>query len=266
MVHTVRSIAIDAALEAGRILRGHVGQLDGVDYKGEIDIVTAADHAAEEAVLERLSGAFPDFGILAEESGARAARNGSSSRWVVDPLDGTTNFATANPHFCVSIALEQDDRVELGVVYDPILDELFIAERGHGSRVNGKRLTVSRIDVFLQAMLSTGFPYDVNNRSENLEKFRYFTHLTRAVRRVGAAALDLCYVAAGRYDGFWEAGLKPWDSAAGSLVVLEAGGMVTDYQGREFRIEGPDLVATNGLIHTDLLDGLQEQNERAEAK
>lgn len=264
-MHTTRSIAIEAALEAGRILRGHIGNLDGVDYKGEIDIVTAADHAAEEAVLERLHGAFPDFGILAEESGAQSATSGSSSRWVVDPLDGTTNFATANPHFAVSIALERDDRVVLGVVYDPMLDELFIAERGRGATVNGKRLAVSRIDVFLQAMLSTGFPYDINRRSENLEMFTHFTHLTRAVRRVGAAALDLCYVAAGRYDGFWEAGLKAWDSAAGSLIVLEAGGMVTDYQGQEFTIQGPNLVASNGLIHDDLLDGLQRQVGRAGA-
>ncbi|MEX2425845.1 MAG: inositol monophosphatase family protein [Thermomicrobiaceae bacterium] len=265
-MHTTRSIAIEAALEAGRVIRGHLGTLDGVDYKGEIDIVTAADHAAEEAVLNSLWGAFPDFGILAEESGAQAATNGSSSRWVVDPLDGTTNFATANPHFAVSIALERDDRVVLGVIYDPMLDELFIAERGRGATVNGKRLAVSRIDVFLQAMLSTGFPYDVNKRSENLEMFTYFTHLTRAVRRVGAAALDLCYVAAGRYDGFWEAGLKPWDSAAGSLVVLEAGGMVTDYQGQEFTIQGPNIVASNGLIHDELLDGLQRQAGRAGAR
>jgi myo-inositol-1(or 4)-monophosphatase len=256
-LHTVRSIAIDAALEAGRILRGYVGNLDGIDYKSEIDIVTAADHHAEEAVLERLRGAFPDFGILAEESGVSGPSNGSSSRWVVDPLDGTTNFATGNPHVCVSIGLEREGKIVLGVVYDPMLDELFIAERGAGAWLNGRRMHVSKVDVLLQSMLATGFPYDVNNRSASLELFNHFTHLTRAVRRAGAAALDLCYVAAGRYDGFWEAGLKPWDAAAGSLMVVEAGGVITEFSGGEFNIESPSLVASNGQIHADLLAGVQ---------
>ncbi len=259
-MHTPRSIAIHAALEAGRILRHYVGNLEGVDYKGEIDIVTAADHAAEAAVLERLNGAFPEFGILAEESGVTDARNGSSSRWVVDPLDGTTNFANANPHVCVSIALERDGEVILGVVYDPMLDELFVAERGAGAHMNGERISVSPTTVLLQSMLATGFPYDLNKRSENLERFRHFTHLTRAVRRAGAAALDLCYVAAGRYDGFWEAGLQPWDSAAGSLLVVEAGGLVTDYSGDDFWIESPSVVASNGHIHNDILSGLRPEN------
>ncbi len=255
-MQTPRSAAIDAALEAGRIIRHHLGELDHIDYKGEIDIVTVADHEAEAAVLERLNNAFPDFGILAEESGKQEARNGSSSRWVVDPLDGTTNFANANPHVCVSIALERDGRVTLGVVYDPLLDELFVAERGAGARVNGRRLHVTSTNVFLQSMLATGFPYDVQKRHENLERFQHFTHLTRAVRRVGAAALDLCYVSAGRFDGFWEAGLQPWDSAAGSLMVLEAGGTVTDYYGDEYWIESPGIIATNGHIHHYLLEGL----------
>lgn len=256
-MHTPRSIAIDAALEAGRIIRHHVGNLDHVDYKGEIDIVTIADHEAEAAVLERLNGAFPDFGILAEESGTQDARNGSSSRWVVDPLDGTTNFASANPHVGVSVALEREGRVILGVVYDPNLDELFVAERGAGAHINGTRLRVSKTTVFLQSMLATGFPYDRARRHENLERFQHFTHLTRAVRRVGAAALDLCYVAAGRFDGFWEAGLQPWDAAAGSLMVLEAGGTVTDYYGDEYSIDAPGIIATNGNIHEYLLEGLK---------
>lgn len=256
-MHTPRSIAIDAALEAGRIIRKHFGKLDGVEYKGEIDVVTVADHEAEAAVLERLTGAFPDFGVLAEESGTRDGNGGSSSRWVVDPLDGTTNFANANPHICVSIGLEQDGRVTLGVVYDPMRDELFIAERGSGATCNGKRIHVTDTSVFLQSMLATGFPYDLEKRAENLERFQHFTHLTRAVRRVGAAALDLCFVANGRFDGFWESGLKPWDSAAGSLMVLEAGGRVTDYYGEEYWIDSPGLIATNGHVHNDLLAGLR---------
>jgi myo-inositol-1(or 4)-monophosphatase len=258
-VHTPRSIAVEAALEAGRIIRYHAGNLDSIDYKGEIDIVTAADHEAEEAVLDRLSGAFPDFGILAEESGVRAARNGSTCRWVVDPLDGTTNFANANPHVCVSIGLERDGKVIFGVVYDPMLDELFIAEQGSGAHLNGKRIHVTSTAVFLQSMLATGFPYDLQKRHENLEHFKHFTHLTRAVRRVGAAALDLCYVAAGRFDGFWEAGLQPWDAAAGSLIVQEAGGMVSDYQGGEYWIEAPGIIATNGHIHEYLLEDLRPE-------
>jgi myo-inositol-1(or 4)-monophosphatase len=259
-LHTPRSIAIDSALEAGRIIRKHFGRLDSIQYKGEIDVVTVADHEAEHAVLERLTAEFPDFGVLAEESGAREARNGSSSRWVVDPLDGTTNFASANPHICVSIGLEQDDRVTLGVVYDPMRDELFIAERDSGATMNGKPLKVSATSVFLQSMLATGFPYDREKRAENLERFQHFTHLTRAVRRVGAAALDLCFVAAGRFDGFWESGLKPWDSAAGSLMVLEAGGTVTNYYGQEYSIDSPGLIATNGHVHEELLAGLRPEN------
>jgi myo-inositol-1(or 4)-monophosphatase len=265
-VHTARSIAVDAALEAGRILRRYVGNLDGVDYKSEIDIVTEADHAAEVAILDRLNGAFPEFGILAEESGVREGKNGSTTRWVVDPLDGTTNFATGNPHVCVSIALEREESVTLGVVYDPMLDELFIAERGAGAWLNGKRVRVSAIDVFLQSMLATGFPYDLNNRTKSLEWFNHFTHLTRAVRRAGSAALDLCYVAAGRYDGFWEAGLKPWDAAAGSLMVLEAGGRVTDFAGNEFGIESPSLIATNGNVHDDLLKRLKQDADELGGK
>lgn len=259
-MHTPRSIAIDSALEAGRIIRKHFGHLDSVQYKGVIDVVTVADHEAEDAVLERLTTNFPDFGVLAEESGARAARNGSSSRWVVDPLDGTTNFASANPHICVSIGLEQEGRVTLGVVYDPMRDELFIAERGSGATMNGARVHVSHTSVFMQSMLATGFPYDPAKRAENLERFQHFTHLTRAVRRVGAAALDLCFVAAGRFDGFWESGLKPWDSAAGSLMVLEAGGTVTDYNGHDYWIDSPGLIATNGYVHEELLAGLRPAN------
>jgi myo-inositol-1(or 4)-monophosphatase len=261
-VHTTRSIAIEAALEAGRIIRKHAGNLDQVEYKGEIDIVTVADREAEEAVLERLNAAFPDFGVLAEESGSQDARNGSSSRWIVDPLDGTTNFANAYPHVCVSIALQQDVQVMLGVIYDPMLDELFIAERNNGAHVNGKKLQVTSSTVMMESMLATGFPYDPAKRHENLDRFVYFTHRTRAVRRVGAAALELAYVAAGRFDGFWESGLKPWDAAAGSLMVQEAGGVVTDYSGGSFQVDSAGIVATNGHLHDYLLSGLRaESNE-----
>jgi myo-inositol-1(or 4)-monophosphatase len=256
-LHTPRSIAVDAALEAGRVLRRYFGHLESVDFKGEIDIVTEADRAAEQTVLGRLLGAFPDFGVLAEESGSTADTSGRNARWLVDPLDGTTNFANSYPHFCVSIALEREGTIELGVVYVPMLDELFIAERGQGAWLNGKQIRVSTADSLIHSVLATGFQYDLALRGDNLGAFGHFTFETRAVRRDGSATIDLCYVAAGRFDGFWEAGLEPWDVAAGSLMILEAGGQISDYRGDRYRIYGPDCVATNGLIHNQVLEGVQ---------
>lgn len=256
-MHTPRSIAVEAALEAGRILRGYFGTLDQVEFKGEIDIVTDADRAAEVAILDRLQRAFPDFGVLAEESGTVDARNGSGGRWIVDPLDGTTNFANAYPHFCVSIGLEMDGELALGVVYQPMLEELFITQRGQGAWLNGHRIVVSTTTTMLNAVLSTGFRYEREKRLDNIPIFSHFTHEARAIRRDGSATLDLCYVAAGRFDGFWEAGIKPWDVAAGALLITEAGGRMTDYAGNPYRIDSPGCVATNGLIHADVLSGVQ---------
>lgn len=265
-VQTPRSVAIESALEAGRILRDYFGTLDSVDFKGEIDIVTDADRSAERAVLDRLRHAFPEFGVLAEESGASEPAVGSNSRWIIDPLDGTTNFANGYPHFCVSIGLEVDSELRLGVVYQPMLDELFIAERGQGAWLNGERLAVSRTEILLSSVLATGFHYDPAKRGENLPIFAHFTHQTRAVRRDGSATLDLCYVAAGRFDGFWETGIRAWDAAAGTLLISEAGGTMTDYAGNQYRIDTPECVATNGLIHSQVLSGIQHAGEGSGAR
>jgi myo-inositol-1(or 4)-monophosphatase len=265
-LETPRSIAVRSALEAGRTLRSYFGNLTTVDFKGEIDIVTEADRAAEEIVLGRIRTAFPDDAILAEESGSRAAENGSDRRWVVDPLDGTTNFANSYPHFCVSIALEIEEIIQLGVVYVPMLEELFIAERGAGATVNGRQIRVSSEQSLLNSVVSTGFEYSTERRGRNLPRFAHFTHTTRAVRRDGSAAIDLCYVAAGRFDGFWEAGLSPWDVAAGSLMVTEAGGTITDYAGNSYRIDAENCIATNGHIHREMRSGIQTADERAFAK
>jgi myo-inositol-1(or 4)-monophosphatase len=256
LLHTPRSVAVDAALEAGRVLRSYFGTLDSVEFKGEIDVVTEADRVAEDAVIRRIVNAFPDHAILAEESGSTTGAGDTSERWLIDPLDGTTNFANAYPHFCVSIALERDNALQLGVIYVPMLDELFIAERGQGLTLNGEPVHVSRTGSLLNSVLSTGFKYDRQSRGDNIGPFTHFTFRTRAVRRDGSAAMDLCYVAAGRFDGYWEAGLNPWDAAAGALMVVEAGGRITDYRGNAFRIDGPDCIASNGLIHEDMISGL----------
>jgi myo-inositol-1(or 4)-monophosphatase len=261
-MYTPRAIAIDAALEAGRVLRSYFGEIDGIDFKGEIDIVTEADREAERIVLERLVNAFPAFALLGEETGAHDGDTDGAGRWIVDPLDGTTNFANGYPHFCVSIALELKGTLELGVVYAPMVDELLIAQQGQGAWLNGERMHVSRSDRLINSVVSTGFEYDRDKRDSNLGRFAWFTHETRAVRRDGSAAIDLCYVAAGRFDGFWEAGLNPWDVAAGALLVTESGGRITDYAGNEFRIDSPNCVASNGLIHRDMLAGVQAAGGR----
>ena len=241
-LHTPRSVAVEAALEAGRVLRGYIGRL--------------------ETVLEQLQRAFPDYGVLAEESGVVIGEGNPTTRWIVDPLDGTTNFANGYPHFCVSIALERNDELHLGVVYVPMLDELFIAEKGQGAWMNGERLAVSREAVLRNSVLSTGFEYAPVKRKNNLGRFAYFTETARAIRRDGSATIDLCYVAAGRFDGFWEAGLNPWDVAAGALMVREAGGSLTDYVGNEYRIDAPGWGATNGHIHAAVLSGIQKNGAR----
>ena len=262
-MHTHRSIAISAALEAGRTLRRYYQNVGTVTYKGEIDIVTEADQTAENAIISRLQGAFPEYGILAEESGVHESTSGTTRKWIIDPLDGTTNFANGYPHFCVSIALEQEGEVVLGVIYEPNRDELFIAEAGAGVYVNGVRSRVSETSDLIRSVVSTGFQYDRDERASNLNRFAHFTHETRAVRRDGSAALDLCYVAVGRFDGYWEAGIKPWDAAAASLMVREGGGTITDFTGNAFRVDSPSCVASNGVLHHDLLSGIRRSGGKA---
>ena len=216
------------------------------------------DHRAEAAVIEILETAFPDHGILTEES---KGREGSGSyRWILDPLDGTTNYAHGYPFFCVSLALEKDGQIIWGIIYDPLREELFAAEAGRGATVNGKALQVSATRHIQQSFLCTGFPYDMRESLEdNLRYFSRFAKTVQAIRRDGSAALDLCYVAMGRFDGFWEMKLNPWDVAAGSLIVTEAGGRVTDFSGNHFSIHGQEILASNKLIHDEMLRVLSLQ-------
>jgi myo-inositol-1(or 4)-monophosphatase len=240
------------------ILKNEYGKKQNIKFKGAINLVTEMDHRAEAAVIEILETAFPDHGILTEES---KGREGSGSyRWILDPLDGTTNYAHGYPFFCVSLALEKDGQILWGIIYDPLREELFAAEAGRGATVNGKALQVSATRHIQQSFLCTGFPYDMRESSEdNLRYFSRFAKTVQAIRRDGSAALDLCYVAMGRFDGFWEMKLNPWDVAAGSLIVTEAGGRVTDFSGDHFSIHGQEILASNGLIHDEMLRVLSLQ-------
>jgi myo-inositol-1(or 4)-monophosphatase len=245
-------IFIEATVrEAGALLRERIDDLHTVQYKGEINLVTEADRLSEALIVDRIRKAFPGHDILAEESPETAS--GSGFRWIIDPLDGTTNYAHGYPVFCVSIALETEGMIRLGAVYNPMLDELFIAERGAGAFLNGRRLTVSRTVELSRSLLATGLPYDLReDRNNNINYFGAMALNAQAVRRAGAAALDLAYLAAGRFDGFWELKLMPWDVAAGWLLVEEAGGVVTDLQGDPFDLYSPHMLASNGLIHAGM--------------
>jgi myo-inositol-1(or 4)-monophosphatase len=255
---TPRSVAIDVAREAGRILGAHYGRAKEVRYKGEVDLVTEIDVRSEALIVERIQHYFPDHNILSEESGrTRSPETSSPYRWIIDPLDGTTNFAHGYPFFCVSIGLERDGETILGVVYAPTLDELFVAERGFGAFLNGRRLGVSSTDSLIRSLLVTGFNYDRDTAQANLARWEHFLMRSQAVRRDGSAALNLCFVAAGRFDGYWELGLKPWDCAAGALLVREAGGIVTDGEGAPHHFEAPALIASNGHLHPALIEGVR---------
>ena len=217
-----------------------------------INLVTEMDRLSEAEIVSILNREFPEFGILAEESDEK--KGGAPYRWILDPLDGTTNYAHGYPFFSISLALEKDGEVVWGIVYDPLREEIFMGELGKGASVNGKLLKVSATENVGSSFLCTGFPYDVRESSENnLSYFNRFTKTARAIRRDGSAALDLCYVAMGRFDGFWEVKLHPWDTAAGSLIVKEAGGQVTDFKGAPFNLNGNELLASNGLIHKDMV-------------
>jgi myo-inositol-1(or 4)-monophosphatase len=247
--------ATEIVLRAGEIQRA--GQRSGfhVAKKGAIDLVTEIDLACERMCRAIIAERFPDHDVLAEEldAGEREPR-GSRHRWIFDPLDGTTNFAHGLPIFCASLGLEIDGRIEVGAVFDPSRNELFTAERGEGAYMNGSALSVSSAAALVDALLVTGFPYDIHKRSEDLlENFAAFLERARGVRRLGSAAIDLCYVAAGRFDGFWEQHLKPWDVAAGALIVEEAGGRVTGIDGSPFDHSAAHLVASNGHVHDQIL-------------
>lgn len=250
------NFAIQTARDAGRLLAERFGRDLQISNKSELDLVTESDLASERLIIDRIKTYYPRHTILAEESGTNPpAKDGRADdwRWIIDPLDGTTNYAHTYPCFCVSLGLEHNGRLELGVVYDPMRDEMFSAERGQGAALNGKRIRVSRTPNLSSALLCTGFPYDVRERGEFARHFANFIMNAQGVRRDGAAALDLAYVAAGRFDGFWEEGLKPWDVAAGALLIEEAGGKVSDYHGGALDIFSPPILASNGSIHEQMM-------------
>ena len=258
MASLERRVAVDAARAAGQLLKSELPGSRRIAYKGSpTNLVTEMDARVEELIVGRLAAAFPDDAVLGEERGARTGRSGR--RWIIDPLDGTTNYAHGFPAFGVSIGLESAGRVELGVVYDPNLDEMFVAERGRGTTVNDRPLAVSATPTLDESLLATGFPYNIREaRDNNLEEYAAFSVRVRAVRRLGSAVLDLAWLACGRLDGLWGLRLGPWDVAAGSLLVEEAGGRVTDLTGGALDLDAPSLVATNGHIHSAVLDVLRE--------
>lgn len=246
------AVALEAAEAGARVLRQRFGQTLQIRHKGAVDLVTDADQQAEAAIVEVLRRNFPEHDILAEEQDW--GRRESPYRWIIDPLDGTTNFAHGFPWFAVSIALEVAGVVELGVVHAPVQNTIFSAQRGVGVGVgawrDGAPLQVSATERLDQALLATGFPYDRNSsQANNYDNFLQFQQLAQACRRPGAASLDLAYTAAGAFDGYWEMKLKPWDVAAGSLLVTEAGGMVSDFSGKNWDIYGCECLASNGRIH-----------------
>jgi myo-inositol-1(or 4)-monophosphatase len=244
--------AIDLARKAGAVLRSYVGREKGVAYKGRANLVTLADKESEALILKGIRERYPDHAILAEESGAAGAAT-AETRWIIDPLDGTTNFAHQYPSYTVSIGVESGGEIVCGAVYEPLRDEMFSGARGQGAFLNGERLRVSTVDRLAEGLLITGFPYDFRDRLDTvLAQFRGFLLEAQAVRRGGSASLDLCYLAAGRCDGFWELGLQPWDTAAGSLIASEAGARVTDFDGQPFSIHKREILASNGRIHDEM--------------
>jgi myo-inositol-1(or 4)-monophosphatase len=250
-----REFAIEIARETGTFLSSKLNSTHEIDYKGEINLVTEGDKISEKMITSRINQLFPDHDILAEEF--TFTNRGSDFRWIIDPLDGTTNYAHGYPFFCVSIALKKLDEIILGVIYNPMLKEMFVAEKGEGAFLNGREIHVSNTIRIAESFLATGFPYDIREDTQNnLNYFNEMIMKARAIRRAGSAALDLAYVAAGRFDGFWELKLNPWDTAAGWLMVEEAGGVVTDMRGKKYYLESPIILASNGRIHKEMMDVL----------
>lgn len=254
---SMRELLLNVADEAGRVLLEMFDRGIAIEYKGACDLVTEADRRAEALIVSRVRERFPDHDILAEEGDY--GRRGSDIRWIIDPLDGTTNYAHGYPWFAVSIAVEVAGILTLGAISNPCLGELFLAERGKGAFLGERRLRVSSTPVLEQSLLATGFAYDhKTSRANNYEYFTRFQQAAQACRRPGVASLDLASVAAGRFDGFWEMKLKPWDLAAGVLLVKEAGGQVSDFDGRPMSLNGSECLASNGLIHPRMLQILQQ--------
>jgi myo-inositol-1(or 4)-monophosphatase len=248
------------AMEAGSLVHGFYESGVATEYKGEADLVTEADRASERLIVERLHSRFPSHGVFGEE-GSRGQME-SEYRWYIDPIDGTTNFAHRYPVFCVSLGLEsrppdlpanQDGEIVAAVIYDPTRKELFVAEKGQGAYLNGRRIQVSRTASLGESLLATGFPSRKRHQNPNIHFYQEITMRSHGVRRAGSAALDLAYTACGRFDGFWEFNLNPWDTAAGCLLVTEAGGTLTCFAGSPFQLTSHEILATNGRIHNELV-------------
>jgi|SRR5579863_733105 len=253
--NTLRATLLSVTKAAGKVIRDGLKREVKIQYKGEINLVTEIDRQSEDLIVKTIRSRFPEHGIIAEEGSLLESR--SPYRWIIDPLDGTTNYAHRFPFFCVSIGLEFEGEMCLGVVYNPVLAELFFAERGKGATLNGKPIGVSPTSSLSQALLVTGFAYDCRvTKENNMNHFSDFTLQSQGVRRTGSAALDLSYVACGRFDGFWERRLNPWDVAAGSLLVREAGGEVSSFSGDRFRVDSKEILASNGKIHHAMISVL----------
>jgi len=247
------NFAIETARDAGRVLLEKFGGKLQISKKGDINLVTEADLASEQLIIERIRSHFPKHAILAEEAGIAVAVDGATEfRWIIDPLDGTTNFAHGYPCWAVTIAAEHNGELVIGVTYDPTRNELFAAERGKGATLNNKPIRVSETETLIDSLIVTGFPYDFKKRENFARHLTTFLLQSRGVRRDGSAAIDMAYVACGRFDGFWEEGLNPWDMAAGVLLIEEAGGQISGYGGSKFDIYNPPVLATNGLIHDQM--------------
>ncbi len=265
MKNEIEQVALRAARAAGRIHLKRLSRITINRKSNSIDLVTEADRESEAAIIEVIHRAFPTHAILAEESGATAHR--SDHRWIIDPLDGTTNFAHGYPQFCVSIAYERRGRVQFGVVFDALKKECFIAQRGQGARLNGKPIRVSTTPNLCAALLGSGFAYDRRERRRFYLCFwEEIMMRAQGIRRSGSAALDLAYVAAGRIDGFWEFGLRPWDVAAGAILVDEARGCVSNMDGRELDLAGANIVATNGRLHDQLIEAIAQARPEADRR
>jgi len=254
----LQDLAIRAVRESGKIQKEWLRKDKRIELKGVINLVTEVDRRCEQRIIEIIKKTFPQHNILTEETPMPELP--SPFRWIIDPLDGTTNYAHGYPRFCTSIALELEGEVVLGAVYDPLLDELFTAQRGKGAFLNGERIAISATEQLTNALICTGFPYDLRESAvNNLDHFNNFIMEARAIRRDGSAALDLYYVAAGRFDGFWELKLYAWDVAAGKLLVEEAGGTVSDFRGGPLAIYGQQILASNGKIHEEMIGVLQRR-------
>lgn len=254
------NFAIETAREAGQILLEKFGRRINISKKGDIDLVTEADLASEKLVIEKIRSYYPKHRILAEESGesnAVTVDGESLWKWIIDPLDGTTNYAHGYPCFAVTLAVEHRGEIVLGVTFDPTRDELFAAEKGKGATLNNREIRVSETESLSEALVVTGFPYDFKQRENFARHLTEFLLRSRGLRRDGSAAIDMAYIACGRFDGFWEEGLNPWDIAAGVLLIEEAGGQVTYYDGSKHNIYRPPICGSNGLIHGEMLDVLR---------